>query len=392
MESSAALIQVLDTLLEEVRQAGLWPKNIRARCVHKHWNWMVAIRELPAFEPVVEMAGPVIAEQRNLYPHECATWLAWRGARRSSTQAVAEALAAVEADTLAATSTVVLSGPKVVEPIALNEQTAFMAFDKLPWSFEKVDFRPRKYDIHDVYRVVGPTAALYTKQTVSWGAAEHFPVDESMAMDFVRCLTLASRKPVIPLTSWQQHGLEVPLMKASSFPRRTLSDIIHPDSAWRVSVDEQESAVQMFNNLRSFETAEIEVLRVGLDRLGRGVELKNHVNSAIDLGVGAEALMAKGESKRQQVAQKTAWILSPVDAGRRKEIVRTMREFYDLRSASVHTGRASAPRTGQIVKNLLESASRHLIDAVQAIMVRGSFPGWVVTDEKGRRTWSPADA
>lgn len=388
----ADLTQALTRLRNALRSRRLWPADMRSTCVHKHWNWVTAVREQPEFARVLELAGDVVASRRHLVPEECATWLAWASTGRGPVRAVQDAIAAVEAATFAATSTVVLAGPKLTTRASLDESTTFLSFRDLPWSYEKVDYQPRPHDVHDGYRVVGPTSALYTKRQVTWDSAHGFPIDETAAEDFMRALALASRKPVVQLTSWQQHGLEVPIMRTSSFTRRIIEDVIHPSSDWTVASPHQQLATETWRSLRAFNQASIERLRTALDRLVRALLLSNRSSKAIDAGVAAEGLLVDGAKfNRRQVAQKSAWLLAPANEAERTTIAHDMREFYDLRSLAVHTGRVPLEPRVRGVPSKLEDALDKLVAIAKLILRRGDFPAWQISGLDGADPqWRPA--
>jgi hypothetical protein len=197
--------------------------------------------------------------------------------------------------------------------------------------------------------------------------------------DILRCITVLTVAPVGLLGGWTQFRSKI--AEALGVGSYWYSQAFYTADLWRVASKpvtlNGEDVARVFSLFQHFKPAEKQVLQVALDRLIQALRRKHRVDKAIDLGIALEVMLLHGIGKddrgemRFRSSIRGATFLGG-DREERLEVLRLLKEAYDLRSQAVHSGVLKKGKS----EPTLEQAARICAKIALKLIERRSFPDW----------------
>ena len=220
-------------------------------------------------------------------------------------------------------------------------------------------------------------------------AAGRLPPTESskqnklLVDDMVRCVAALNESHVVALGHWAQFEQQVAtLCFARSYSKGpALSDVSAHLATRNPRALDGELITRFFHDFGEFSPAEINVMRIGLDRLNLALGREEIVDRAIDLGISLEVMLLHGIRERTEMTYRASIRGATFLGGSQQDRMKTfklLRVAYDLRSKAVHTGELKMGKkyNGPPPKDLLEDAANLCASVARTLIKRGSFPDW----------------
>ncbi|HVW73282.1 MAG TPA: hypothetical protein VHC39_06560 [Rhizomicrobium sp.] len=258
-----------------------------------------------------------------------------------------------------------------------------MPFDDLPESEHKQAERAKGYVFAS-----GPTpqefpakAAIVQRVTVTPFFTKNF--DKGILRptilrleEIINALAIATGHTALPIVAWAEYvdaDLEAAMSGRSYYgglheirPRFYRDEPINPETV--------KSFIDQYLNLKQPVR---DLVNIANSRINQALRRRMAGDKTLDAAIGIEALLGVQEDRGEitdRLARRTALVIGGC-LERRKQNREIIRDFYALRSALVHTGRAPSIKK-KLPETVAEQGIATAIEAVKAIVSLGEMPPW----------------
>ena len=201
-------------------------------------------------------------------------------------------------------------------------------------------------------------------------------------LEFCQSLSLACNAPIQPALSWchldEGEVYNINHSIPSIRPYGQLS--MHPfwlaqDTPIKSSIDDIYKARSLYSARNSLSTNVKSSLNIPIDRWVRSKANQNLIDKAIELGIAFESLYLRDSSPeiRFRLSVGAAWFLGK-NRCERETIASELREFYNLRSSAVHTGRFSKKSRQRSTFKIVERAEEICLHSILQVIDDGHLP------------------
>jgi len=191
-------------------------------------------------------------------------------------------------------------------------------------------------------------------------------------------LTLIGPSCPLQLAYWWEPEEWVPLAGMTGSISGHIHDVMHGPGRIFDETD-MEKAKTIFRIISDIDDGLKTRLSIPLNRLNQSIRRMQSVDSAIELGIALEALFFDDGTKSSELSFKLrlrgAWLLGATHE-QRKEVMATLDELYDCRSAAIHSGKLDGIKTHKPKDELLKEGYCLVAQAIESILRKGRFPDW----------------
>lgn len=281
-----------------------------------------------------------------------------------------------------------LQGIKTVLPISITEQVSLIPFAAIPQSRMTEEAAKFVLAEHRLSFGGAPTLATLSALVVSYEFDQRLglydspvpaPTGESLTQ-IMEGLSLVGPSSVRPVRHWGQTA--DPMFE---FVRGGAGyGDIHHDLAWTVGAPEAYLTAGSVELVQKYVplAKKHPHLSISVQRLSAALRRNVPTDKAIELGTALESAIA-GDSSAEityRLSLRVARLLG-VEVTERRKIRSTMKAFYNMRSAAVHTGKTSREYkvTGQppmTSSSLAGAAQDYLVSCLRLFVNQGFIPDW----------------
>jgi len=274
----------------------------------------------------------------------------------------------------------VLSGISLSSPVDLGNGILLHPFDRLANSFRKAWVQGATMSLTGLAMPIIEKAVLTCPNTMIRKEHGHpdFMSKFQKLEEARQWLTLIGPSCPLQIASWWEPEEWVPLAGMTGGISGQLHDVVHGPSR-KLDENDTEKARTIFRAISGIDDNLKTRLAIPLNRLNQAIRRMQTVDSAIELGIALEALFFDDGTKSSELSFKLrlrgAWLLGATPE-RRREIMKTLEELYDCRSAAIHSGKLDGIKIRGQKDDLLKEGYSLVAQAVESIIQKGSFPNW----------------